>query len=310
MSALTDALHRAHPGIRAWGECHEVTKLRCQVAWIANRQMPGAAYGFRDVWVDVVGINHFTFVTGIRLDGRDMMADWAAFAETHAGPGWHEAVPDSDDEHARYFSSRSRVKFDLFRRFGLPPAAGDRHLAEFLPARDYLDDAASWGFALTPVEYRVRDRAARLARAEAMIAGRIGPEAKRSDEAMLDQFAALMGGGMPHVSNVNLPNRGQIENLPEGVVVETNARFGPDGIAPRPAGRIPEPLASLIAEHAGRQKALVDAVVAGNHAALFPLFSADPLVRHLPHDDARAMFAEMLHATSRWLPAALMAEAA
>ena len=309
MSVLTDALFRAHPGIRAWGECHEVTKLRRQVAWIANRQEGGADHGFRDVEVDVLGINHFTFATGIRLGGRDMMGDWAEFARSHANSGWYESVPDSDDEHARYFSSRSRVKFDLFRRFGLAPAAGDRHLAEFLPAREYLEDPAGWGFALTPVDYRMRDRAARLARAEAMIDGRIAPAARRSDEAMLDQFAALMGGA-PHVSNVNLPNRGQIANLPEGAVVETNARFTQDGIAALTAGAIPDPLAAIIADHAARQLALVDALLAGDYGALFPLFAGDPLVRHLPETTARQMFAEMLRATARWLPDALVAEAA
>jgi galacturan 1,4-alpha-galacturonidase len=309
MSVLTDALHRAHPGIRAWGECHEVTKLRRQVAWIANQEAGGAQHGFRDVAVNVVGINHFTFATGIRLDGRDMMADWAEFARAHADRGWHEAVPDSDDEHARYFSSRSRVKFDLHRRFGLAPAAGDRHLAEFLPAQEYLDDAAGWGFALTPVDYRKRDRAARRARAEAMIEGRIIPAAKRSDEAMLDQFAALMGAA-PHVSNVNLPNRGQIAGLPQGTVVETNARFTQDGIEAIPAGAIPGPLAGIVADHAARQRALVDAVVGDDYGALFPLFASDPLVRPLPEAKARAMFAEMLQATARWLPDALVAEAA
>jgi galacturan 1,4-alpha-galacturonidase len=201
------------------------------------------------------------------------------------------------------------VKFDLFRRFGLPAAAGDRHLAEFLPASDYLADAQGWGFALTPVDYRLRDRAARLARAEAIISGRVPPVAKRSDEAMLDQFAALMGGA-EHVSNVNLPNRGQIANLPEGVVVEANARFGPDGIAPVHAGPIPEPLVAIVADHAARQKALVDALLAGDHAALFPLFASDPLVRPLREAEARAMFGEMLAATARWLPDALVAEAA
>lgn len=309
MSVLTDALFRAHPGIRAWGECHEVTKLRRQVAWIANQCDSAARYDFRDVEVDVIGINHFTFVNGIRLDGQDMMADWSNFARDHADRGWYEVEPGRDDEHARYFSSNSRVKFDLHRRFGLAPAAGDRHLAEFMPAADYLEHAESWGFALTPVDYRIRDRAARLAKAEAMVAGRVAPVAKRSDEAMLDQFAALLGGA-PHVSNVNLPNRGQIENLPDGVVVETNARFSRDGIAPISAGAIPEPLVNIISDHAARQKGLVDAVIAGDHGALFALFASDPLVRPLSEEKARTMFSEMMRATARWLPDALTAEAA
>lgn len=309
MSVLTDALYRAHPGIRAWGECHEVTKLRRQVAWIANQKASAPEVGFRDVQVDVIGINHFTFVTGIHLDGQDMMADWAAFAEGHAALGWQAVVPDPEDEHARYFESRSRVAFDLYKRFGLPGAAGDRHLAEFLPASDYLYNPEGWGFALTPVAYRLRDRAARLARVQAMLDGTVQPVAKRSDEAMLDQFVALMGGG-DHVSNVNLPNRGQIENLPQGVVVETNARFSKDGIAAIPVGRIPDPLAGVIADHATRQSALVDAVLAEDHGALFGLFASDPLVQPLPDAKARQMFVEMLRATAQWLPDGLVARAA
>ena len=30
------------------------------------------------------------------------------------------------------------MKFDLFRRYGLIAAAGDRHLAEFMPGDEYL----------------------------------------------------------------------------------------------------------------------------------------------------------------------------
>ncbi|HEY4201715.1 MAG TPA: alpha-galactosidase, partial [Devosiaceae bacterium] len=33
MSVLTGTLYAVFPGIRAWGECHEVTKLRRLVAW-------------------------------------------------------------------------------------------------------------------------------------------------------------------------------------------------------------------------------------------------------------------------------------
>jgi len=309
MSVLTDALYRAHPQISAWGECHEVTKLRRQVAWIANEAAGAPRHGFRDVEVDVLGINHFTFVTGIRLDGRDMMADWAGFARAHAQDGWHEVEPGKDDDHARYFGSRSRVKFDLFRRFGLPAAAGDRHLAEFLPAREYLDDPEGWGFALTPVSWRLQDRATRLAQAEALRDGRMAPVAKRSDEAMLDQFAGLMGDGS-HLSNVNLPNRGQVANLPEGAIVETNARFSAAGVQPVAAGRLPDALAEVIADHALRQTGLVDAVLAQDYGALFPLFASDPLVRPLATGDARRLFGEMLTATRHWLPEALVGEAA
>lgn len=36
------------------------------------------------------------------------------------------------------FACANRVKFDLFLRYGCIAAAGDRHLAEFMPGKTYL----------------------------------------------------------------------------------------------------------------------------------------------------------------------------
>ena len=51
------------------------------------------------------------------------------------------------------------------------------------------------------------------------------------------------------VSNVNLPNRGQIEGLPLGAVVETNAVFSKGSIQPVFAGRLPKGLQRLVADN-------------------------------------------------------------
>lgn len=309
MSVLTGALYRAFPDIRCWGECHEVTKIRKQVAWIANQKAGTARYTHRDVEVNVLGINHFTFVDRMALDGRDMLPDYAEFARTHARGGWVAAEPDPDNEFARYFEDRSRVKFDLYRRFGIPAAAGDRHLVEFLPAGEYMDNYADWNFGLTPVEFRVRHAAQRRQRAEDLAEGRADPAPKRSDEALVDQIAALMGGGA-HVSNVNLPNRGQIENLPMGAIVETNALFSGLGVTALMAGRLPDALAPIVADHATRQTGLLDAMMAQDYGGLFDMFRTDPLVAPMADADARAMFNDMLRATAAYLPDALVAEAA
>ncbi|SNT30833.1 alpha-galactosidase [Tropicimonas sediminicola] len=301
MSVLTGTLHAVFPGIRAWGECHEVTKIRRQVAQIANDRAGEAHYGHRDVQVNVLGINHFTFVNRISLAGRDMMPAYLEFVRAHMQEGWVQTEPGKDEEHARYFGTKNLVAFDLFRRFGIPAAAGDRHLAEFLPVSDYLNAPERWGFALTPVAYRVRDREAKLQRAEALRTGERAPRASRSDEALVDQIVALMGGEA-HVSNVNLPNIGQMPDLPEGSIVETNAVFTQGGVAPVCAGRLPAALGTLVRDHALRQAALLRAVLDADSAALFPLFRSDPLVAPMPEQAAREMFAQMLAATSHVLP--------
>lgn len=309
MSVLTGAMVRAYPGIRLWGECHEVTKLRHQVAWIANREAGETRYSHRDVMVNVLGINHFTFVDAIGLDGRDMLPAYRAFAEAHGNSGWSERPKDPNDEHDTYFMDEARVKFDLFRRFGIPAAAGDRHLAEFLPQAEYLEDAAGWGFTLTPVEYRVRDRAAKREQAAELAAGRGTPVADRSDEALVDQIKGLMGLG-DFVSNVNLPNRGQIEGLPMGAIVETNALFSSLGVTPLVAGRLPDAVRAITADHAARQMGVLDAMFNERWDALFDLFASDPLMAPLPRQTAREIYAQMVAATARHLPAALAQEAA
>lgn len=308
MSVLTGAMHRAFPGIRLWGECHEVTKLRHQVAWIANREAGEPLYSHRDVRVNVLGINHFTFVDAIALDGRDMLPAYRAFAEAHGNSGWSPRPKDPTDEHDTYFMDDSRVKFDLYRRFGIPAAAGDRHLAEFLPQTDYLDGAEGWGFTLTPVSYRIRDRAAKQAQAAALAAGQGTPYADRSDEALVDQIKGLMGLG-DFTSNVNLPNAGQVAGLPLGAIVETNALFSSLGPVPLIAGRLPAALESITLDHIHRQTGLLDAVFAQDWAALPDLFASDPLTTPLGPDRARALYSEMVRATARHLPTSL-AEAA
>ncbi|AUH34344.1 alpha-galactosidase [Paracoccus tegillarcae] len=309
MSVLTGAMYSAFPEIKLWGECHEVTKLRHQVAWIANNEAGGPQVSHRDVIVNVLGINHFTFVDAIGLKGRDMLPAYQEFVNQHGNSGWSSREPDPEDDHDTYFMDRSRVKFDLYRRIGIPAAAGDRHLAEFMPQGDYLDTHADWGFALTPVAYRMRDRDSKRERAAALAAGQGTPQAERSDEALVDQIKGLLGLGH-FVSNVNLPNRGQIDGLPHGTIVETNALFSSLGVTPLVAGRLPDALQTITADHAARQTALTQAVMTASWGDLFDLFRSDPLVVPLSDACAKDLFVEMVQATAHHLPEELQREAA
>lgn len=304
MSVLTATLYSVFPEIRAWGSCHEVIKTRKIMAYLANRRAGEVIYGYRDAKVNVLGINHFTFVDRAAVGGVDMMPAYFEFAREHHATGWRESPLDPANEHDRYFTDSFRVKFDLSLRFGIAAAAGDRHLVEFLPQSWYLDDHAAWKFGLTPVEFRMRERKAKVDYANALDNGADLPPPRASDEAIVEQIKALMGGP-EHVSNVNLPNRGQLEGFTDGTIVETNARFSPLGVQPVVAGRLPLAIELLARPHAERQTALVAAVLSGDAEALPPLFVSDPLVATLPQDKAYRLFGEMVTATQHRLPEAL-----
>ncbi|MFK7854899.1 MAG: alpha-glucosidase/alpha-galactosidase [Granulosicoccus sp.] len=305
LSVLTGALYAAFPGIKAWGECHEVTKIKRQVAWLANQQKSEqCAYTHRDVQVNVLGINHFTFVDEISLADNDLWDEYKSFAQDHITSGWYQTEPEKDNEHARFFSTNNRVAFDIFSKFNIAAAAGDRHLAEFFPADVYLKDPSAWGFALTPVSYRIKDREIKRKQAEALKQGEVALKPQRSDEALLDQIIALMGG-QSFTSNVNLPNTGQIKNLPLDSIVESNAMFSSAGIIPADAGALPEDLSLLVKDHAMRQTDFLSAVVNEDSEALLPLFSGDPLVQELSPSQAEKLWGEMHAATKHCLPPSL-----
>ena len=67
------------------------------------------------------------------------------------------------------------VKMDLFRRFGIIAAAGDRHLAEFMPGTEYLKDPETvqdWQFGLTTVASRKQVQMERMEKGEKLAAGK------------------------------------------------------------------------------------------------------------------------------------------
>ena len=115
----------------------------------------------------------------------------------------------------------------------------------------------------------------------------------------VDQIRALLGLH-EMVTNVNIPNVGQIPNLPLGAVVETNAIFRSDEVRPVMAGNIPNAIYSLIARICGEQEALNDAIAERNIDKIFDVFAGDPQMK-ISLTDARKLFDEMVENTKEYL---------
>lgn len=98
-----------------------------------------------DISINVLGINHFTWLDAASWQGQDLFPLYREFADKHYTDGWKDKELENWMTKDAVFRSRHRVKFDLFRRFGLIAAAGDRHLAEFMPASWYLKNPGSRG---------------------------------------------------------------------------------------------------------------------------------------------------------------------
>jgi alpha-galactosidase len=155
------------------------------------------------------------------------------------------------------------------------------------------------GFALTPVSHRRGDYAKRLERSERLISGEEAPVITPTGEDGVTQIRALLGL-CELCSNVNIPNDGQISNLPIGAVVETNAVFRANSLRPVFAGNIPAEIYPLVARVCGQQEALSDAIAKRDLEAIFTVFANDPLVT-CTYREARELFFEMYKNTKKYL---------
>jgi alpha-galactosidase len=84
-----------------------------------------------EIKVNVLGINHFTWIDRASYEDADLLA----LLRRHlAEPGvLRDYSREEVERWGTWFHSTDQVKFALFQRFGLLAAAGDRHLVEFLP---------------------------------------------------------------------------------------------------------------------------------------------------------------------------------
>jgi galacturan 1,4-alpha-galacturonidase len=295
MALCVRALYEVFPGIKAFGCCHEVFGTRKLLAAVAREELGAMDAEMADIEVNVLGINHFTWLDRASYRGEDLFPAYRSFIERHP-EGFEEKGEGTWKKD--WFSSAELVKFDLFKRFGLIAAAGDRHLAEFMPPW-YLRDretAAAWKFTLTPVSWRVENAKALRAKSAALASGQEPFALERSGEEGVAIIKALLGLGS-FVSNANLPNRGQVAGLPLGSVVETNALFSRDCARPLMAGRLPPQVEGMVARHAANQETILRAALSGDARAALPAFMNDPLMTAAPAE-AERLFGEMLANTS------------
>ncbi|NQU75868.1 MAG: hypothetical protein HQ546_06095 [Planctomycetes bacterium] len=132
----------------------------------------------------------------------------------------------------------------------------------------------------------------------AMIKGKEPLPEDRSREAAADIMSAIVHS-TEFVDVVNLPNVGQIDNLPRGAVVETLGVINGLGFTPLTAGPLPEPIVNLVYPHASSQLMLVEAVLTGNREQAFDALRNEPVCSHLSFREIRQMGEELLAANKR-----------
>lgn len=333
MSMLVNTLVQSFPDIKVFGYCHEVFDSQRLYASILEQyfaldeagkeaflrgdldlvkqkmKVMGKPFGKNGRWkgidrhdvrIRVFGINHFTFIDEIIYQDKDVkeiVESWIRLFRIHNRHRLHAWLPPL----WLAFRNWNNVKFELYERFGVFGAAGDRHLAEFLP-ETYLPLGQKrihrFGFFLTPVWVRVIYDKIRTRQLKKDMSMRHKIALKRSDEDGVTQLIPLIGGPSI-VTNVNRINRGQMIDLPIGTAVETNALLSFDSIhESKVETAIPKELKERLLLHATHQFDFVKHYLARNKAGLIDVFLSDPSVSRLGDQNGRKLFQKMLSANA------------
>ncbi|MDE7182546.1 MAG: alpha-glucosidase/alpha-galactosidase [Clostridia bacterium] len=304
MTICTKTLYDIFPEIKAFGCCHEVFHAQEFLCCVAKEELNIPRPDRHEITIDASGVNHFTWITQAKYKDVDLLALLPSFMEKYYEKGYGEQLGFAPDDFKNNpFLYGNKVKMDLFKRYGVLAAAGDRHLVEFMNADWYLknpETAEKWLYHLTSVDYRRKTQSDLIAESELMASGKKPVNVKRSDEEATVLIQAILGRGKV-VSNVNMPNRGQMPDMPLGTIVETNCVFDSDSVKPVCANPLPKAVTNLVYRNAMNIETCYHGIKTRNLEEIFASFVNQPLCSTLGVDDARKLFNEMIQATKPYL---------
>ena len=308
MIRICDAVNR-HSKIKAVGLCHQIyiayTMVGIALAKDLEITIPDGITGMQaDVLqaplhhqvrqqivprVDIraAGLNHFSFILSMhdRQTGEDL---YPLFRQR-----WNEM-----DER---FEPLTRRVFDIF---GLFPVPGDTHLCEYLPWvsdpftkpwEKYNIQLYDWDLNAAVREFEL-DRLKDMADHQTTIEG-----LKDSDsEGALEMIENIAAAGTHYHLAANLPNSGQIANLPHGAMVETPVIVDGQGIHPVHTGSLPDSIAEILRRETTVSQLCVDAAVEGNRQKALQCLLLDPVVNDI--ELAKQILDDYMLAYKEYLP--------
>jgi len=308
MVRICDAVNR-HSKIKAVGLCHQIyagyTMVGVALANDLGIEVPDGLTGMHaavDQWsaqhrvreqivplVDIraAGLNHFTWILSIndRSTGEDLY------------PLFKKRFFELDPT----FEPLTR---DVFSAFGLFPVPGDTHLCEYLP---WMSDPVTkpwekynirlydWDLRASLRDFEL-NRLNDMANDNATIEGLLDTDS----EGALEMIENIACATTHYHLAANLPNEGQIDNLPVGATVETPVIVNGAGIQPVHMGALPKPIAELLRREIIAAQLCVDSAVDGSREKALQCLLLDPVITDI--DTAKKILDDYLTSYKEYLP--------
>jgi alpha-galactosidase len=296
---------RKATGANVVGLCHgvhDVARYLARVLDVPHAELKHTA----------VGINHLTWFIALSRGGVDLMPRLASMAEARRklplsqglATGFMEAGGRRQDPVA---CEDNPFSWEMTRIFGAFPAVMDRHACEFFP--QFFADGSYYGMKLGKDAFSfegVIDRGDQIYARMAEIAESPQPMTQQEllresgeHEQVLDIIQSLRANS-GRVFSVNLPNSGQVPNLPPDAVIECPGKATSCGLLALPVGPMPAALAGTLATRFGWVETIVEAALEGSRQKFIQALILDGSVRNI--EQVEKLADELLRAQARYLP--------
>jgi 6-phospho-beta-glucosidase len=230
----------------------------CNVA-IGFQRRFATAFGVapENVALDHFGLNHLTWIRGVRVDGTDVLPQILA-------------------EQAEQVAEDIELPVRLVRRLGMIPSYYLRYYYQHDVVVEELRHSETRASAVAGMERQLLELYAdpTLDHKPELLAKRGGAF---YSEAAVNLLASLVAGtGDVQVANVR--NNGTLPFLADDAVIEVPAVIGADGARPLPVAPVPALHAGLIAHVTAYEDLALEAAVHGGRDRVFDALLAHPLI--------------------------------
>lgn len=300
MSAVCRAVRKA-TGAPIVGLCHGVFHVGKQLARLLGADPTRMSYS-------AVGVNHLTWFTGIWVEGKNALPRLLQIADARAARNLEGAGANgSPSQEGEGLPSDDPFCWHLAHLFRAFPAVGDRHVSEFFPhlfphGRYY---GKTLGVDVFSFEETIRhgDEIYAAMREDAHSKQplpenyweRIGGEHEQVTE-IIEKIRRDVG----KTYSVNLPNRGQVPNLPPEAIVESPAITSAAGLRPIVQPPLPAGIVGTLATRLAWVETIVEAALEGSRRKFIQALLLDGAVDSM--ETATALADDLLAAQAEYLP--------
>jgi alpha-galactosidase len=308
MVRICDAVNR-HSKIKVVGLCHQIYAgygmVGCALAKDLGIEIPDGLDGMQaDIMQHPLQqmVKHQTLpLIDIRAAGTNHFSWIISVHDKRTGEDLYPLLRKRFFELDEKFEPLTRR---IFHDFGMFPVPGDTHLCEYLP---WMSDPATkpwekFKIRLYDWELMAGLRDFSLDRLNEMANGNMSVDGLRDtdSEGALEMIENITCAGEHYHLATNLPNAGQIANLPLGAIVETPVMVNGAGIHPVHMGALPEAIAELCRRELMTSQLGVDAAVEGSYEKALQCLLLDPVIHDL--DSAKHILDDYLKTYKEHLP--------